>query len=288
MSRFGSIGDQFFDDSGKPLSSGLLHFYESGTNTAKTTYSDADQSIANANPVVLDAAGRPPNIFFNGSARCVSADSADVQVEVYDPVGSSTSKDAYAPYNALITYDAGDIAQGIDDAYYQSIAGANLGNEPSASPTLWTETRFIKVWNAYETFIQGAMVIVGGGAFYRCINGGSLNDPPASTPAEWATIGGSGMNDILEDTSPQLGGALDVNGNALVTLSNADLDITPHGTGETNVTRLTAVGTVTLPGTWTIVLDGTHLDFKYGGTTQFTMQSDGEFIANTELTVGTP
>ena len=37
--------------------------------------------------------------------------------------------------------------------------------------------------------------------------------------------------DIVSDTTPQLGGDLDVNGNAFVSTSNGDIEFTPNGTG---------------------------------------------------------
>lgn len=40
-----------------------------------------------------------------------------------------------------------------------------------------------------------------------------------------------GLAAVLEDTTPQLGGNLDVNGNKIVSTSNGDIDIEPHGTG---------------------------------------------------------
>ena len=41
--------------------------------------------------------------------------------------------------------------------------------------------------------------------------------------------------DIVNDTSPQLGGNLDVNGQDIVSTSNADIDIIPNGTGDVNL-----------------------------------------------------
>ena len=38
--------------------------------------------------------------------------------------------------------------------------------------------------------------------------------------------------DVVNDTSPQLGGNLDVNGNDIVTTSNANLELAPNGTGK--------------------------------------------------------
>lgn len=49
--------------------------------------------------------------------------------------------------------------------------------------------------------------------------------------------------DVVGDTSPQLGGNLDVNGNSIVSTSNADINITPNGTGRT------VFGTACLPKT---------------------------------------
>ena len=42
---------------------------------------------------------------------------------------------------------------------------------------------------------------------------------------------GGGLSNIVEDTSPQLGGALDVNGQDIVTTSNGDIDLDPNGSG---------------------------------------------------------
>ena len=41
-----------------------------------------------------------------------------------------------------------------------------------------------------------------------------------------------GVSNVVDDTSPQLGGNLDVNGNDIVSTSNADIDIVPNGTGD--------------------------------------------------------
>jgi len=44
-------------------------------------------------------------------------------------------------------------------------------------------------------------------------------------------IGTDVLSDVVQDTTPQLGGDLDLNGQDLVTTSNADLDLAPDGTG---------------------------------------------------------
>lgn len=41
----------------------------------------------------------------------------------------------------------------------------------------------------------------------------------------------AGIDEVVEDTTPQLGGNLDVNGNKITSASNGDIDIEPNGTG---------------------------------------------------------
>jgi|TARA_R110000824_G_scaffold171116_2_gene348636 hypothetical protein len=40
------------------------------------------------------------------------------------------------------------------------------------------------------------------------------------------------MNDVIDDTTPQLGGNLDMNSKDIITTSNANIDLAPHGTGK--------------------------------------------------------
>lgn len=63
MGRFSNPTPQYLDDNGVTLPGGLLYFYETGTTTPKATYSDSALTVANTNPVELDAAGRIPEIF---------------------------------------------------------------------------------------------------------------------------------------------------------------------------------------------------------------------------------
>ena len=51
------------------------------------------------------------------------------------------------------------------------------------------------------------------------------------TDLENSAISAAGLADIVEDLTPQLGGNLDVNGKTIVSTSNADIVITPNGTG---------------------------------------------------------
>jgi hypothetical protein len=67
---------------------------------------------------------------------------------------------------------------------------------------------------------------------------------------------------VVEDTTPQLGGNLDMNGQDIVSTSNADIDIIPNGTGDVNLgTDTVQVGdndtdaTITTQGTGDLTLN---------------------------------
>ena len=54
----------------------------------------------------------------------------------------------------------------------------------------------------------------------------------------------SAISNVVEDTTPQLGGNLDMNGADIVTTSNADLELAPNGTGHVTVRGNTNQGTI--------------------------------------------
>ena len=49
---------QFLDNNGDPAAGFKLYTYAADSTTNQATYSDAALSVANANPIVLDANGR--------------------------------------------------------------------------------------------------------------------------------------------------------------------------------------------------------------------------------------
>lgn len=58
ISPIGGSGQQFFDNNGAVLAGGLLYTYAAGTTTPLASYTDSTGGVANANPIVLDSAGR--------------------------------------------------------------------------------------------------------------------------------------------------------------------------------------------------------------------------------------
>ena len=73
---------------------------------------------------------------------------------------------------------------------------------------------------------------------------------------------GSGIAAVVDDTTPQLGGDLDVNGNDIVSTGGADISIIPNGTGDVNlgadavqVGDNNANATITTQGTGDLILN---------------------------------
>jgi hypothetical protein len=60
LSPYAGAGAQFFDNNGNPLAGGLIYTYAAGTTTPAATYTSSTGGTANANPIVLDSAGRTP------------------------------------------------------------------------------------------------------------------------------------------------------------------------------------------------------------------------------------
>tara|TARA_R100000426_G_scaffold63782_1_gene44546 strand:+ start:1445 stop:2176 length:732 start_codon:yes stop_codon:yes gene_type:complete len=78
--------------------------------------------------------------------------------------------------------------------------------------------------------------------------------------------------DVVGDTSPQLGGNLDVNGNSIVSTSNGDINLTPNGTGRI------VLGKASVPAVFT----GTNLTLDFDTYQNFilTLSSGSNSLAN--------
>lgn len=82
---------QLFAEDRSFLTGGSLSFHGAGQTALKTVYADAGLTVAAANPVVIDAAGRHPDIFLgSGDYRVVCKDAEGVQLWEADPVAGAT------------------------------------------------------------------------------------------------------------------------------------------------------------------------------------------------------
>lgn len=198
MSRFGSLGTQYFDNAGDPLVAGKIYFYEPGdTTTAKNTFADVGLTIANPNPVILSGAGRQPNIFFSGSARAVLTDGDNVQFEDRDPVGSDTAEGGFPTWNSDRIYNIPDIVIGSDLNFYVAITDGNSGSDPTGTPADWTQVRFIRVWNTNETYEARQIVAGSNGMLYSAVTGANQGNDPTTDTVNWTAASEASIPPVI-------------------------------------------------------------------------------------------
>jgi hypothetical protein len=185
MARFGSLDTQYFDDAGNPLVSGKIYFYETGTTTPKNTYADINYTIANSNPVILTAAGRQPNIFFDGVAKAILTKSDDTQILVRDPVGDTASTFGNA-WIASKDYNANDVVQGSNGEFYVSLVNGNVNNNPVTTSGYWTFLYSVE-WNAGTTYNLGSVVTYNT-IVYQSLQNANLNKNPSTETSWWVPI----------------------------------------------------------------------------------------------------
>jgi len=135
--------------------------------------------------VILTAAGRQPNIFFDGVAKAILTTSANVQILVRDPVGQTTSAFGDAWVSSKI-YGANDVVQGSDGEFYVSLAANNVNNNPASTSGYWVLLYSVD-WNSGITYTEGAVVTVSN-LLYQSLQNSNLNKNPTTEAAYWRLI----------------------------------------------------------------------------------------------------
>jgi len=116
----------------------------------------------------------------------------------------------------------------LSDGHYRVLV---LGGTPTGTNTISiTPTDQEKVYLVYNNSGYSAVFTQGSGGNATITNGATA----------WIYADGGGAtaqvravpSDVIDDSTPQLGGNLDVNGNSIVSVSNGNIAITPDGTGD--------------------------------------------------------
>jgi hypothetical protein len=96
-----NVPGQWFTSDGNPCASCKLYAYEAGSTTPLDTYSDVALTTPNANPVVLDSAGRATIYLSATNYKFVLKTSADVTIWTRDNVGANLSATVAATDNSV-------------------------------------------------------------------------------------------------------------------------------------------------------------------------------------------
>jgi len=195
-----------------------------------------DNNITNVGSVQLDSiagdADTNTSIAFSGS---------DV---ITMTTGGTTALTIDASQNVTVagdlTVSGDDITLGTNTSGHIMVAdGTNFNPVAVSGDVTISNTGAVTIANnAVETAMLNANVISGQSAETSLDTSNDTllmfdNSASGLKKITLATLssGLGGITDVVADTSPQLGGDLDVNGNAIVSASNGNIALTPNGTG---------------------------------------------------------
>ena len=138
-------GGQLFDNQGRVLAGGKLYTYQAGTTTPLATYTDSTGSTPNANPIILDSAGRlTQEIWFLGGST--------YKFVLQDSTGASVgpTMDNLKGINDVSTASAGSIwvSSGLTPSYISANQFQVAGDQTALFP-VGSRVQFIVTAGTY-------------------------------------------------------------------------------------------------------------------------------------------
>jgi len=212
LSAFAGAGAQFFDDNGTPLAGGKLYSYAAGTTTLLATYTTSAGTVANTNPIILNAGGRTPNEIWQTTGillKFVLYNSVNELIGTYDgipsindPFGINSQLSSVAGTNSITATATPALTAYATGAIYSFIAANTNTGAATLSIDSLTATSITKngsVALSAGDIQSGKMMLVEyDGATFQLINnivyGGSItnsNIVSLTTPLA-VSNGGSG------------------------------------------------------------------------------------------------
>jgi hypothetical protein len=155
LSPIGGAAWQFFTDEGVVLSGGLLYTYLAGTTTPAATFTTAQASVTNPNPIVLNSSGRTPN-------------------EIWLSQGTQYKFVVEDANHNLVTPGTWDNISGINDVSISSTQSPWVSS--NLTPTYISATQFSVPGNQTTIFTVNRRIqaVVGAGTVYGYVSASSF------------------------------------------------------------------------------------------------------------------
>lgn len=175
---------------GKPLAGGKLFFFDIDTGEPKNTFADnaETEDLKNTHPVILDAEGRAPNIFFSGLATLILQDKDGVQVFQRNSIGEEDLLPAFSLYFNSSNYQLNSIVSTPDGRFFISLGANNKGNDPTTDDgTNWKEISFNDFYAKGFTYskLSSAISQVDGLTYISVKDANKDNEPSIDTGVNW-------------------------------------------------------------------------------------------------------
>jgi hypothetical protein len=212
-----------------------LNIVDGGTSATSTTVADADRVVLNDNGTMVQVAVTDlaayfddeitamPNLTSVGTLTTLTVDSIIINGT---NIGHTSDADAIAiASNGNVTISqnltvTGDITVSGDDI--------TMGTNTAGNLLIADGTNF----NSIAVGSLSEISTVANDDVFLAVDtsGGGLKKIARSAVVSGLATSGA-ISNVVEDTSPQLGGDLDVNSNGLVSTSNGNIALTPNGSG---------------------------------------------------------
>jgi hypothetical protein len=225
-----------------------LNIIDGDTTATSTTVADADRVVLNDGGTMKQVAVTDlsayfddeitamPNLTSVGTLTTLTVDNIIINgtnighTSDTDALAIDSSGNVTASQNLTVTGDltvsGDDITMGTNTAGHLLIAdGTNFNSVAVGSLSEISTVAGDDVFLAVDT------------------SGGGLKKIQRSAIVAGLATSGA-ISNVVEDTTPQLGGNLDMNGADIVTTSNADLELAPNGTGHVTVKGNTNSGAI--------------------------------------------
>jgi len=202
-------------------------YFQEGISTAFDDLSAGDAAVnvtTTAGDITIDAQGNDTDIILKGTDG--SSDTTFLTIDGSEAGKATFNSDVVVGGDLTVTGD--DIIMGTNTAGNLLIAdGTNFNSVAVGSLSEISTVANDDVFLAVDT------------------SGGGLKKIARSAVVAGLATSGA-ISNVVEDTTPQLGGNLDMNGQDIVTTSNADIELAPNGTGHVTIKGNTNQGTLQL------------------------------------------